>query len=111
MAAGSLMLKGESTLTSRYQTTIPQVVRNTLGLDKNDKLLYTIQKDGSVLLSKSDEHEEDNVLKDFLNFLANEISNNPQNVKSVDSKIVQKAQNLVSEVAIDMDAPLADQDD
>lgn len=33
----------ESTLTDRYQTTIPEPIRKALGLNKRDKIRYTIQ--------------------------------------------------------------------
>ncbi|MFM6063282.1 MAG: type II toxin-antitoxin system PrlF family antitoxin, partial [Microcystis panniformis] len=36
----------ESTLTDRYQTTIPDSVRKVLGLNKRDKICYNIQPDG-----------------------------------------------------------------
>lgn len=42
----------ESTLTDRYQTTVPESVRKALGLNKRDKICYTIQSDGRVLKSK-----------------------------------------------------------
>ena len=71
MAIAQKMLESESTLTSRYQTTIPQIVRKILGLDKNDKIKYTLNQDGSVLLSKLENKEEDPVLEQFLAFLVN----------------------------------------
>lgn len=36
----------ESTLTDRYQTTLPDPVRKVLGLSKRDKIQYTIQPNG-----------------------------------------------------------------
>ncbi|WP_051077043.1 type II toxin-antitoxin system PrlF family antitoxin [Scytonema hofmannii] len=36
----------ESSLTDRYQTTVPDAVRKILGLSKRDKICYTIQSDG-----------------------------------------------------------------
>ncbi|MEY2976080.1 MAG: HtaR suppressor protein, partial [Cyanobacteriota bacterium] len=42
----------ESTLTDRYQTTIPDPVRKALGLNKRDKICYTIQPDGKVWISR-----------------------------------------------------------
>ena len=41
------ILKLESTLTDRYQTTVPDVVRRTLGLEKRDKICYVIGQDGT----------------------------------------------------------------
>ena len=36
----------ESTLTDRYQTTVPDTVRRALRLGKRDKISYTIRPDG-----------------------------------------------------------------
>lgn len=41
-----------SRITSKAQTTVPQAVRNALGLREGDELAYDI-RDGQVLLSKA----------------------------------------------------------
>ena len=38
------ILTAESTLTSRYQTTIPDAVRKVLGLGKQDRLLCRVSR-------------------------------------------------------------------
>ena len=48
------ILETESTLPDRYQTTIPETVRNMLRLGKRDKLHYKIMSDGTVLLSHAE---------------------------------------------------------
>lgn len=45
-------LEVESTLTDRYQTTVPETVRRALGLGKRDKIHYTIRPGGEVVLSR-----------------------------------------------------------
>jgi len=39
----------ESTLTDRYQTTVPETVRRALKLGKRDKIHYTIRPGGEVV--------------------------------------------------------------
>ncbi|MFK0571220.1 type II toxin-antitoxin system PrlF family antitoxin [Endozoicomonas sp.] len=56
------LLVAESTLTDRYQTTVPDTVRKALGLGKREKIRYTIQLDGSVLLSRADSDDSDPAL-------------------------------------------------
>ena len=46
-------LQVESTLTDRYQTTVPETVRRALRLGKRDKIHYTIRPDGEVVLSRA----------------------------------------------------------
>jgi len=111
MAIAQKMLESESTLTSRYQTTIPKIVRKILGLDKNDKIKYTLNQDGSVLLSKLENKEEDPVLEQFLTFLANDISKNPHNLQTMNFDIVQKAQSLAGGIEIDLNNSLSDEDE
>ena len=45
-------LEVESTLTDRYQTTLPETVRRALRLGKRDKIHYTIRPDGEVVLKR-----------------------------------------------------------
>jgi antitoxin PrlF len=101
----------ESTLTDRYQTTIPDPVRKVLGLNKRDKICYTIQSDGQVVISRADQTESDPILGQFLDFLARDIQNNPQHIEAISPDLLSRVQSLVSEVALDLDAPLSDKDE
>ena len=105
------LLITESTLTDRYQTTVPDAVRKALHLNKREKIRYTIQPDGNVLLSRVDMDEADPVLGSFLGFLANDIKHNPQHVKAVNPELVARIQSLVADVEVDLDAPLYDEDE
>ena len=42
-----------SKVTSKAQTTIPQPVRNALHLKEGDEILYTIEADGRVTISRA----------------------------------------------------------
>jgi antitoxin PrlF len=101
----------ESTLTDRYQTTIPDPVRKALGLNKRDKICYTIQPDGKVSISRADQTESDPVLGEFLNFLARDMEKNPQHLQAISSGLVSRVQSLISDVNLDLDAPLLDEDE
>ncbi len=41
-------LEIESTLTDRYQTTVPDAVRRTPNLRKRDNIRYVVRSDGAV---------------------------------------------------------------
>jgi antitoxin PrlF len=43
----------ESSLTDRYQTTVPQPVRRALGLGKRDRIRYSFRANGEVVLHAS----------------------------------------------------------
>lgn len=101
----------ESTLTQRYQTTIPAPVRKALGLSKNDKICYTIESDNRVVISRLEDTENDPVLENFLSFLAKDMKDNPQHLGAVNSDVVNHARSLVSNIDIDLDAPLLEEDE
>lgn len=101
----------ESTLTDRYQTTVPDPVRKALHLSKREKIRYTVQADGQVLLSRAEDHDDDPVLGQFLSFLAKDISDNPQHLSAISNDLVSRVQTLVSSVEIDLDSPLSDEDE
>lgn len=100
----------ESSLTDRYQTTIPDPVRKVLGLNKRDKIQYTIQPDGQVVISRAENTQSDPILGQFLNFLARDMEKNPQHLQAVSADLVSRVQSLVSGVEVDLDAPLQEED-
>jgi antitoxin PrlF len=101
----------ESTLTDRYQTTVPDPVRKALGLSKRDKICYTIQPNGKVWISRVDQAESDPLLGEFLNFLTRDMEKNPQHLQAISSDLVSHVQSLVSGVDLDLDEPLLDEDE
>jgi antitoxin PrlF len=52
-------LEVESTLTDRYQTTVPQTVRRALRFGKRNKIHYTIRPGGDVVLMRVEATEVD----------------------------------------------------
>jgi antitoxin PrlF len=101
----------ESTLTDRYQTTVPAAIRKVLGLSKNDKICYIIQPDGTVAISRLEQKESDPILKPFLELLSQDIENNPQHLQTISSDLIHRAQSIVSGVDFDINEPLSDEDE
>ena len=100
-------LELESTLTDRYQTTVPQTVRRALGLGKRDKLRYAIRPTGEVVLTRAQASQaEDPVVGAFLDFLALDIANHPQRLQAIDAGLVQRLQALTRGAKLDLDAAL-----
>ena len=104
----SARLTVESTLTDRYQTTVPESVRRALHLGKRDKIRFTLQSDGKIVLTRADDSEVDPVLGQFLGFLAKDIAEHPQHVHALSTDLVKCVQSLVGNVEIGLDAPLPD---
>jgi antitoxin PrlF len=102
----------ESTLTDRYQTTVPETVRRALRLGKRDKIHYTIRPDGEVVLTRAaDSENDDPALAPFLGFLARDLAEHPEQLHAVDAGLAQRIQVLVGGVAVDLDAPLSADDE
>jgi antitoxin PrlF len=102
------ILEAESTLTDRYQTTLPQAVRRALKLGKRDKIRYAIHPNGEVLLRRDTPSEDDDpALGSFLNFLTNDISKYPERLKAIDADTVQYLHSLTGNVELDLDSALS----
>lgn len=101
----------ESTLTDRYQTTVPEAVRRTLKLGKRDKIHYVI-RNGEVVLTRAEITEgDDPVLGKFLKFLSREIASHPERLQAVDRGLVKRIQSLVGGVKINLDEALSADDE
>lgn len=101
------LIAAESTLTDRYQTTVPDAVRRALNLGKRDKLRYTVQPDGKVLLTRAADTDTDPALDAFLGFLAKDMTQHPERLQALDKTLVQRVQRLTAGLDVDLDAPLS----
>ena len=100
-------LELESTLTDRYQTTVPDAVRRALRQDP-----LPVQPDGSVVLTRAAAApDEDPVLDKFLSFLAHDIESNPGRVRGLDAGFAKRIRSLVKGVKVDLDAERAPEDE
>ncbi|EHR41319.1 putative regulator PrlF [Alishewanella jeotgali KCTC 22429] len=106
-----MALEAESTLTDRFQTTVPSSVRQALHLDKKDKIKYIIQSDGSVLMQRADTADTDPVLDQFLSFLAVDMQKHPEKLQPLSASMRQSVASLVTGVEVDLDAALSDEDE
>lgn len=105
-------LEAESTLTDRYQTTVPETVRRALRLGKRDKIHYTVRSNGEVVLARAETSAADDpVLGQFLAFLANDLAHHPERLRSIDTALVQRLQSLVGDIDIDLDSALSADDE
>lgn len=104
-------LETESTLTDRFQTTVPSVVRQALHLNKKDKIKFVIQPNGSVLLSRVEPTESDPVVESFLAFMANDMQKHPEKLQPLTASMRDRVEVLATGIELDLDAPLSDEDE
>jgi antitoxin PrlF len=87
-------LEVESTLTDRYQTTVPDPVRRALRLGKRDRIQYAIRANGEVVLTRVAPVQDDPLLGQF-----------------VDARLLKRIDKLVAGVTVDLEAPLSPEDE
>lgn len=105
-------LEVESTLTDRYQTTVPETVRRALKLGKRDKIQYTIRTGGEVVLSRVEIAEQDDpIVGRFLGFLSRDMAKHPERLQSIDTSLVQRIDSLVAGLEVDLNADLLAEDE
>ena len=105
-------LEAESTLTDRYQTTVPETIRRALRLGKRDRIHYAIRPGGEVVLTRADDAENaDPVLGQFLAFLAQDIAAHPERLQGLSADLVHRVNTLVGGIEVDLDAPLSADDE
>ena len=110
--AMAAILEVESTLTDRYQTTIPETVRRALKLGKRDKIHYTVLPSGEVVLSRAEITEQDDpVLAQFLGFLSNDFAKHPERLQTIDANLVQRIRSLVGGIEVDLNSALSPEDE
>jgi antitoxin PrlF len=99
-----------SALTDRYQTTVPQPVRRALGLRKRDRIRYAFRANGEVVLQRvsPDPLEEDPALAPFLALLERDIASHPERLQPIGADLVQRLQDLVGAIEVNLDEALPD---
>jgi antitoxin PrlF len=95
-----------SSVTDRYQTTIPKGVRDALGIRRGDTIAYELSGDQVVLRRSTKDDADDPALLGFLDLLERDIAAHPERLKPVPEPLLQRARELVHGVEVDLDAPL-----
>jgi antitoxin PrlF len=106
-------LDARSTLTERYQTTVPEPVRRALGLRKHDRVAYR-EDNGRVYLERAPDETADDPDPDlaaFLTFLARDMAANPAALSALTPELADRLADLTQGADVDLDAPLSPDDE
>jgi len=95
-----------SSVTDRFQTTIPKGVRDALGIRRGDSIAYELRGETVLLKRQSRDDEVDPALIGFLDLLERDIAARPERLRPVPDALVERARGLVRDVEVDLDAPL-----
>lgn len=104
------ILEAQSTLTDRYQTTVPEPVRRALGLQKRDAIHYEVLPGGDVRLSRAGNRKSDPIVTAFLGLLGTDIAHKA-NVSLANAELVASIQQLVRGVELDLESALSPDDE
>jgi len=104
-------ITSDSTLTDRYQTTVPEMVRRALNLGKRDKIHYTIRPNGEVVLTRAETSDQDTALMAFLTFLEKDMTRRPEQLTAFNPDFVQHIHELTRNIVTDLDMPLNENDE
>lgn len=101
----------ESTLTDRYQTTIPSFVRDELGLSKRDKLAFFKSEEGHLLLKRAEPEAEEFSAETlaWLDFLRQQQDRDPQSLTPITQELWDRISTLTAGIEVDLDKPLSEQ--
>ncbi|PMS20928.1 regulator [Trinickia dabaoshanensis] len=104
--------EAQSSLTDSYRTTVPEIIRRYLRLDKRGKIRYRIKSTGEVVMERVTAMDEsDPALAPLLAFPAHDIVALPAMVRSFPPELVERARALVKNVDIEINAPLSPDDE
>lgn len=99
------LLKEESTITAKGQTTVPKSVRQALGVDYGGRIAFFVDDQHRVYVEKAAEDASDPVVDRFLEFLARDMSKNPgTSVVALPASLRDRVAALVGEMDVDLDA-------
>lgn len=99
-------LRKTSTLTAKGQTTVPEVVRQALGVTAGDKIAFDI-KDGAVTVSRVEEEHTDPTLVAFLDFLDRDMAQ-PGRIQPLSEDFLREIDEALGPMDpdLDLDAPI-----
>jgi len=110
-AAMAVLAQETSTLTDRYQTTVPAGIRKQLNLRKGDRIRYCTEPSGRVYIEPVRASDADPALGAFLGLLEADIKAHPERLKAFDGALHARLRALVEDVEVDLDAGLSPEDE
>jgi antitoxin PrlF len=102
------LLKEESTITAKGQTTVPKSVRQALGVDYGGRIAFFVDDERRVYVQKAEvEETADPVIERFLEFLAHDMAKHPEtSVVAFPKALLDRAIALTEGMTVDLDAEI-----
>ncbi|GAB6969042.1 MULTISPECIES: type II toxin-antitoxin system PrlF family antitoxin [Komagataeibacter] len=101
------LLKEESRITAKGQTTVPKSVRQALGVDYGGRIAFFIDDQHRVYVERAKDEASDPVIDRFLVFLAEDMEKHPgTSVAALPTNLRDRMAALVGDMDIDLDASI-----
>lgn len=98
------LLKAESTITAKGQTTIPKSVRKALGVDYGGRIAFVVDDQRRVHVEKATEETSDPVVERFLEFLEKDMLNHSRpRLVNLPASLPDRVAALVANMDVDLD--------
>lgn len=101
------LLKEESTITAKGQTTVPKAVRQALGVDYGGRIAFVVDDQRRVFVEKAVEDTRDPVVDRFLAFLAQDMAEHPgTSVVALPPSLRDRIAALTGAMDVDLDTEI-----
>lgn len=101
------LLKEESTITAKGQTTVPKIVRQALGVDYGGRIAFVVDDQHRVYVEKAGTKASDPVVDRFLEFLARDMKEHPgTSVAELPASLRHRMAALVGDMDVDLNAEI-----
>jgi antitoxin PrlF len=101
------LLKEESTITAKGQTTVPKSVRQALGVDYGGRIAFFVDDTHRVYVEKATEDVSDPVVDRLLEFLARDMTRHPgTSIVPLASALRDRIAALVGNMDVDLEAEI-----
>lgn len=89
----TIVLEKDAKITGQGQTTVPAPVREHLGVGPGDRIRFTVDAAGNVMLRRAD---GDPAMEAFLEFLADDIQRRPAQIEGLTSALELRLRELTA---------------
>lgn len=95
-----------ATITQKGQATVPKSVREALGVDNGERIVFSVDEDRRVSIEREDD-ETDPVVESFLTFLAEDMRKQPgASIVDIPESLRGRMERLTAGIAVDPDDPI-----
>lgn len=95
------VLEKASTIYKKGQTTLPIEVRNALGVNAGDSVTFRVEGDGTVLVRRTDEQNDDPAIEAFLEFLAEDMQQRPHAIHALTDSLERSLRAITARTKVD----------